>query len=389
MDFSLLDTLPIPYHLFDKDDNFNFPTNSFSLDFFEADSDCSCSSLDNVATIMQTNVAFDIYASRGKSASSKKSSRKNAGDASGEPLSKKARPADTPIPTPSRITTPPPPPCTGSSTKQVGGSLKHAEEIKAWETKVEALEAKVKAAEENAAALIEELKKSKEDLAKAVAAKDKYKEASETNYKEAVKLQEDQVASMKEVSRLEDQVKLLEEQDANELERCAARLEEEKNAPESPEISLATGINEVKEEARTTLDVVLAAVGSLGLMDLEDIGGALIVGFEEDEDLMADMESEYVFDIYSALEALEAPSSKKKTSKRHPRESSKMPQAKKARTVGPPADGPSANATPPNSPLEQQTPPAPAGSTPSPPAPTTKLSRLVLLPQGATYRVAP
>ncbi|XP_062100063.1 lysine-rich arabinogalactan protein 18-like [Humulus lupulus] len=84
------------------------------------------------------------------------------------------------------------------------------------------------------------------------------------------------------------------------------------------------------------------------------------------------MDSEYVFNIYSAPEAPKAPSSKKKTSKRHPGESSKMPQAKKARTVGPTVDGPSANATPPPSPLEQQTPTAPAELTPSPPAPTNQ-----------------
>ncbi|XP_062100982.1 uncharacterized protein LOC133806901 [Humulus lupulus] len=82
------------------------------------------------------------------------------------------------------------------------------------------------------------------------------------------------------------------------------------------------------------------------------------------------MDSEYMFDIYSAHEAPKAPSSKKKTSKRHPEESSKMPQAKKACTAGPLSDGPSANATPPPSPLETDPPPAPAGSTPSPPAPT-------------------
>ncbi|XP_062080931.1 uncharacterized protein LOC133785730 [Humulus lupulus] len=82
------------------------------------------------------------------------------------------------------------------------------------------------------------------------------------------------------------------------------------------------------------------------------------------------MDSENVFDIYSAPEAPEAPSSKKKTSKRHPGESSKVPQAKKTHTAGPPVDGPSANVTPPPSPLEQQTPHAPVGSTPSPPTPT-------------------
>ncbi|XP_062085890.1 uncharacterized protein LOC133791997 [Humulus lupulus] len=81
------------------------------------------------------------------------------------------------------------------------------------------------------------------------------------------------------------------------------------------------------------------------------------------------MDSENVFDIYSAPKAPTAPLRKKKTSKRHPGESSKAPQAKKPHTTGVPKDGPSVNATPPPSPHEQQTPPAPAGSTPSPPAP--------------------
>ncbi|XP_062100526.1 uncharacterized protein LOC133806440 [Humulus lupulus] len=81
------------------------------------------------------------------------------------------------------------------------------------------------------------------------------------------------------------------------------------------------------------------------------------------------MDSENVFDIYSAPEALEAPLSKKRKSKRHPGESSNAPLAKKTRTAGPPTDGPSTNVSPTPSPLEQQTPPAPVGSTPSPPAP--------------------
>ncbi|XP_062081226.1 uncharacterized protein LOC133786029 [Humulus lupulus] len=81
------------------------------------------------------------------------------------------------------------------------------------------------------------------------------------------------------------------------------------------------------------------------------------------------MESENVFDIYSALEAPVAPSSRKKTSKRHPGESSKVPQAKKPCNAGLSKDGSLANANPP-SPQEQQTPPAPARSTPSPAAPT-------------------
>ncbi|XP_062088543.1 predicted GPI-anchored protein 58 [Humulus lupulus] len=82
------------------------------------------------------------------------------------------------------------------------------------------------------------------------------------------------------------------------------------------------------------------------------------------------MDSECVFELYSAPDAPAAPSSKKKASKRHPGESNTMPQAKKPPTAGLLEDGPSANATQLPSPHEQQTPPAPAGSTPSPAAPT-------------------
>ncbi|XP_062093746.1 uncharacterized protein LOC133799763 [Humulus lupulus] len=81
------------------------------------------------------------------------------------------------------------------------------------------------------------------------------------------------------------------------------------------------------------------------------------------------MDSVNVFDIYSTPETPTAPPSKKKASKRHPGESSKVPQAKKPRNAGLPEDGPSANTTPP-SPRKQQTPPAPAGTTPPPAAPT-------------------
>ena len=96
---------------------------------------------------------------------------------------------------------------------------------------------------------------------------------------------------------------------------------------------------------------------------------------------VSDMDSENVFDIYSAPEAPAAPPSRKKTSKRHPGESSKAPQAKKPRNAGLPEDGPSANATPP-SPHEQQTPPAPARSTPSPAAPTDQTQQASLASTG-------
>ena len=50
IDFSLLNKLPIPYHLFYRDDKFKFMTSNFTVDFFEANSECSSSSLNNVAT---------------------------------------------------------------------------------------------------------------------------------------------------------------------------------------------------------------------------------------------------------------------------------------------------------------------------------------------------
>ncbi|XP_062119117.1 uncharacterized protein LOC133832850 [Humulus lupulus] len=83
-----------------------------------------------------------------------------------------------------------------------------------------------------------------------------------------------------------------------------------------------------------------------------------------------------LFDRDGKFNAPEAPAAP--SSKRHPEESNKVPQAKKPRTAGLPEDGPSANATPPPSPHEQQTPPAPAGSTPSPAAPTDQTQQAFL-----------
>ena len=47
--FLLLDSLPIPCHLFDGDDNFKYTPN-LNSDFFQAVSECSGSSVSNVAT---------------------------------------------------------------------------------------------------------------------------------------------------------------------------------------------------------------------------------------------------------------------------------------------------------------------------------------------------
>ncbi|XP_062119071.1 proline-rich receptor-like protein kinase PERK10 [Humulus lupulus] len=92
-----------------------------------------------------------------------------------------------------------------------------------------------------------------------------------------------------------------------------------------------------------------------------------LVDLSDDSSDDNDMDSANAFDLYSAPEAAAVPPSKKKTSKRHQGESSKAPQAKKARNTGPSEDMPSATTTPP-SPHEQQTPSAMAGPTPPPAA---------------------
>ncbi|XP_062075260.1 uncharacterized protein LOC133779300 [Humulus lupulus] len=89
---------------------------------------------------------------------------------------------------------------------------KHAEEIKACEEKAKAVETKV-------SSLSEELKKCQEALAKVIATKEKFKEASEINFKEATKLQDDLAASLKGATELEGLVKLLEETNAQNLEK--------------------------------------------------------------------------------------------------------------------------------------------------------------------------
>ncbi|XP_062103864.1 uncharacterized protein LOC133814981 [Humulus lupulus] len=138
---------------------------------------------------------------------------------------------------------------------------------------------------EQKAKLVEELKQHQATLIKAIETKEKYKEDSLLNYKEASKLQDDLVISRKETERLEERVKELEETNASnldrykgatfrcfytfwkhnrevdfsylsermrqtEINRCLARLEEEERAsvPASPEIYLATGIDGVDEE---------------------------------------------------------------------------------------------------------------------------------------------
>ena len=48
--FSFLDSLPIPCHLFDEDENFKYAIGSLNSNFFEAESECSSSTINNVST---------------------------------------------------------------------------------------------------------------------------------------------------------------------------------------------------------------------------------------------------------------------------------------------------------------------------------------------------
>ncbi|XP_062103981.1 uncharacterized protein LOC133815118 [Humulus lupulus] len=103
------------------------------------------------------------------------------------------------------------------------------DKIKIAEDKIKAPEDKVKGVEDKATVLSEEFKKSNEDLAKVVVAKEKFKKASETNYKEAFKFQED-LSSMKKANRLEDRVKLLEEQNAKRQKQKDSKKEKTDNS---------------------------------------------------------------------------------------------------------------------------------------------------------------
>ncbi|XP_062093620.1 protein IQ-DOMAIN 19-like [Humulus lupulus] len=290
---------------------------------------------------MPSGNAFDMYAS-----ADAPSSIKHPGESSGEPSRKRTRPEDPPAPALSRTTTPPPPPPHSTPPFEQPGislatnllnnafnstyeklqkfskhrrsqeafvnlpPLKHSQVLSRGITEVlngiltmsngwcraeeiEAIHAEeIKVAKGKVTSLSEELKRTQEELAKVIAAKEKFKEASENNFKEAAKLQEDLVASIKEAIGLEERVKLLEETNSQNLERfreatfncfylfwknnkeanfdylpkkmrqvelakCAARQEEERNAQnasDSPEISLAIGIEGAEEDAGTSVD---------------------------------------------------------------------------------------------------------------------------------------
>ncbi|XP_062113949.1 uncharacterized protein LOC133824952 [Humulus lupulus] len=100
---------------------------------------------------------------------------------------------------------------------------RHTEELKMAKAKyIEQFEAvKKKNAEllEHKAKLAKELKQHQATLTKAIETKEKYKEASFLNFKEASKLQDDLVISRKETGRLEERVKELKETNADNLER--------------------------------------------------------------------------------------------------------------------------------------------------------------------------
>ncbi|XP_062080148.1 uncharacterized protein LOC133784897 [Humulus lupulus] len=171
----------------------------------------------------------------------------------------------------------------------------HAEELKAVEAKyIEQLEAVQKAnaallEEENK--LAEEMKQQQTALNKALEAKEKYKESDLTNFSEAKKLEADLIESRQEADKLEARINDLEKTNASNLERykgatsksfydfwkhnqgadfsylsecmrqieiawCVARLEEEERAktPASPEISLATGVEGVKNEVEAAVN---------------------------------------------------------------------------------------------------------------------------------------
>ncbi|XP_062093923.1 uncharacterized protein LOC133799956 [Humulus lupulus] len=173
--------------------------------------------------------------------------------------------------------------------------VKYTEELKAAEAKytekIEAAEKKNAELLKYKAKLAKELKQHHASLTKAIETKEKYKEASLLNFKEASKLQDDLVINRKETERLEERVKELEETNASNLEsykeatfkcfytfwkhnrgvdfsslsecmrqseisRCLTRLEEEERAkvPASPEISFATGIDGVEGEIGASVD---------------------------------------------------------------------------------------------------------------------------------------
>ncbi|XP_062103452.1 uncharacterized protein LOC133814520 [Humulus lupulus] len=163
---------------------------------------------------------------------------------------------------------------------------KHAEQLKASEEKIFE---QLRAAKEKNTKLGEELKQFKDALDKFTKSKERYKESSLINFKEASKLQDELATNRKETAELEKRVKLLEETNVSDLERfkgaafncfymfwknnreanfdylpermkqaemekCVACLEEEEKVQASPEISLAMGIDGIDEDTGTSIN---------------------------------------------------------------------------------------------------------------------------------------
>ncbi|XP_062119272.1 uncharacterized protein LOC133833024 [Humulus lupulus] len=142
-------------------------------------------------------------------------------------------------------------------------------------------------------------------------------------------------------------------------------------------IQNATSTNQRREDSGNQSNIL--SVDAALSNQTETIGFGAIILSPENEVIAAlskplkEMDSKNVFDIYSAPEVAEVPLVRKKSSRRHAGECSQTPLGKKNRTVGPSADGPSAQpSTQPPSPREQQIPPptASTATTPSPPTPT-------------------
>ncbi|XP_062100622.1 uncharacterized protein LOC133806550 [Humulus lupulus] len=224
---------------------------------------------------MPSREAFDLYTYDDAPPRKKRANRRHPGEGSSEPFNKKARAEDPPTPpatpTPTRNTTPPPPrnslppeQARQPSTKDLlsvaynttheklqrlsrhrrsqeafsqlpplphnqgiltmGHGWRRAEEFEAkFFEEVKAVEARYaeqqKAGEEKNASLSEELRKHQEAFVKITDAKEKCKEASVLNFKEASKLQDDLVINRKETAEQKERAKRLDETNARNLEK--------------------------------------------------------------------------------------------------------------------------------------------------------------------------
>ncbi|XP_062093902.1 uncharacterized protein LOC133799930 [Humulus lupulus] len=211
---------------------------------------------------MLVEKAFNLYTNPTTTtpARRKKSNRRHPGEGCSDPSAKRARTEDPPTPTPSKEMTPPPGPAdqtlpaptdqnpptptnpspaaqpdktlveaflnsarTSASDRlknypDTGGILtvstgwrsseevvaKHAKEIKAAEGRLFKQHKESRVAEAKITKLEEELEKKEESITKISACKERYKEASQINYREANKLQTELEISDKETADLEE-----------------------------------------------------------------------------------------------------------------------------------------------------------------------------------------